>query len=344
MLIFGDLKNFQDKFNLRNKNILIISSRSIIKKKKIIKLIQSLKEKNNLTIKSNIIPGAHLSDLKKLLKLKTPDKLIAIGGGSVMDIAKAFSCLKLNSEKYLITKKKIQKINLIVIPTISGSGAESSKGSILKADNNKKIAYRSKYLIPNYVYLDTQITRTAPKKLRCECLFDCLSHAIETYISKKSSNETKINSIDAIRAIMKINYKSIDNNYNQKQISLFSYKMGINLKKSTTCLPHRIQYALSEYTNITHAQSIIALYKGWLQVISTTNKFKELEKKIFIHRSLNYEIIKFKKKLKLNQNLNQLKLKKKIINTIINKTTGTLDLDPSYKSKKTIEEIINLSL
>lgn len=344
MLIFGDLTNFQDKFNLKNKNILLISSQSIIKKKKVTRLIQSLRDKNNLVIRSNVIPGAHLSDLKKILKVKTPNTLIAIGGGSVIDIAKAFSCLKLNTEKNLYSKKKIKKISLIVIPTISGSGAESSKGAILKKKNNKKIAYRSKHLIPNHVYLDIKITRTAPKKLRCECLFDCFSHAIETYISKKSSKETRANSIDAIKTIIKMNYRTIDDIKNQRKISLFSYKMGNNLKKSTTCLPHRIQYALSEYTNITHAQSIIALYKGWLQIISKTKKFKELEKKIFIKKNLKLEIMKFKKQLRLNQNLKKLNLKKKNIKAIIRKTTGTLNLDPSYKSRKTIEEVINLSI
>ena len=59
--------------------------------------------------------------------------------------------------KNLNKKEKINKIPLIVIPTISGSGAESSKGSILKKTNNKKIAYRSEHLIPDHVFLDLSL-------------------------------------------------------------------------------------------------------------------------------------------------------------------------------------------
>ncbi len=343
MLIIDKILNFQEKFKLKEKNIIIVSSVSIIKKNIIKKFIKSISNNNYLRFYSNVKPGAYLKDLNKLLKYKTPDIIIAIGGGSVIDISKAFSCLKLNTEKEL-ELKKINKIKLIVIPTISGSGAESSKGAILKTESNKKIAYRSTHLIPDHVILDFALLQTAPKKLRCECLFDCLSHAIETYLSKKSLNKTKKTSVKCIKDLLKINYKNIDHIKNQKIISINSFKMGINLAKSTTCLPHRIQYSLSKHTNMTHAQSIIALYKGWLEIVSKTEKFKQLEKKVTLNKNLKDQIKKLKKNLYLKHNLKKLKLDKKKINLITKNTKGTLSLDPCFQSKQTIKKIIELSL
>ena len=343
MKIINKLENFQSKFKLKDKKILILTSPSIIKKNRVKKLIELIKVKNNVEVFWKIRPGAYIKDLQKIFKLETPQNILGIGGGSVMDIAKAYSCLKLNPIKNLYSKKKIHKIPLIVIPTISGSGAESSKGSILKKINNKKIAYRSDHLVPNHVFLDMNLVKSAPKKLRCECLFDCLSHAIETYLSKKSKIITKKNSIKTINSLLKINYKNIDTIKCQKIISNSSYLMGINLKMSTTCLPHRIQYSLAEHTSMTHAQSIIALYTGWLKIISKTKEFKILEKKISTKFDLTNELKFFKKKLKINFSLRKLKLTKKIKEKIIKKTSGTLEFDPSYKSIETVKQIVYLS-
>lgn len=343
MIIIKKLENFQSKFKIRNKKILILTSPSIIKKNRVRKLIRGLTFENNVEVFSKILPGAYLKDLQRIFQFKTPQNIIGIGGGSVIDIAKAYSCLKLNSVKNLNKEEKINKIPLIVIPTISGSGAESSKGSILKKTNNKKIAYRSEHLIPDHVFLDLSLVKSAPKKLRCECLFDCLSHAIETYLSKKSKINLKKNSIKTIKSLLKINYKNIDTIKYQKIISKSSYLMGINLKMSTTCLPHRIQYSLSEYTNMTHAQSIIALYTGWLKIISETKEFKQLEKEISIKFNLKNKIKMFKKKLKINFSLRKLKLSEQTKEKIIKKTNGTLKLDPSYKSINTIRQIVYLS-
>ena len=343
MLIINKLENFQSRFKLKNKKILILTSQSIIKKSIIKKLIRTLEIEDDVEVFPKILPGAYLEDLQKIFRLNIPQNIIGIGGGSVIDIAKAYSCLKLNSVKNLYIKKKINKIPLVVIPTVSGSGAESSKGSILKKKNNKKIAYRSEHLVPNKVYLDLNLVKSAPKKLRCECLFDCLSHAMETYLSKKSKVKSKKNSIKTIKSLLKINYKNIDTIKNQKIISESSYLMGINLKISTTCLPHRIQYSLSEYTSMTHAQSIIALYTGWLKVISETKEFKLLEKKISIKFNLKNKIKMLKKKLKINFSLRKIKLSKKEKEEIIKKTTGTLEMDPSFKSIDTIRQVINLS-
>ena len=105
MLIINKLENFQSRFKLKNKKILILTSQSIIRKSIIKKLIGTLEIENDVEVFPKILPGAYLEDLQKIFRLNIPQNIIGIGGGSVIDIAKAYSCLKLNSVKNLYKKK-----------------------------------------------------------------------------------------------------------------------------------------------------------------------------------------------------------------------------------------------
>ena len=338
----GKIKNLLDFFKIENKKILLITSKNIFKKRDIKTFIKNLKKKNIVEISNFIRAGAYLQDLNKLYKFSLPNLIIAIGGGSVIDISKALSCTFYEKK---IHDRFENKVKLLVIPTLSGTGSECSKGAILQYKNGTKFALRSKKLIPNFIFYDFKLCLSAPKKLRAEALFDCLSHAIETYISKKTNLLNKARSIYVIKKILKLNIRSIDSIKNQKIITKCSYLMGKNLVAGTTCLPHRIQYSLSMYSNSTHAQGIIALYKGWLLLINHSKSFKFLEKKVS-HRGkkLIDTINNFKIRMKINYNLKTLKVNLGAINNISLKTKGTLNNDPIYKNIETIKNILHSSL
>ncbi len=344
MLFRGKIEDIEKNIKFNSKEILVLTTKSVSKKKRIYYFLRKLEKKNKVNIFNSIRAGAYLKDLKKVIKFKVPDIILAIGGGSVIDISKALSCCM----KYGKIKKdnltSNNKIELVVIPTVSGTGSETSKGAILQYDNGKKFALRSPALIPNKVYLDFSLCLTAPKKLRSECLFDCLSHAVETFISKKSNLKVKKRSIKVIRSILNLNYKKIDVLKNQKVISESSYLMGKNLAESTTCLPHRIQYSLSKFSKCSHAQGIISLYKGWIPKIKEDKSFLILQKKINQRNNLADKIFNFKKKMKINYSLKSFNISKKKFNKILRSTGGTLKNDPIYKSRLDIKEILENSL
>ena len=331
MLFKGKIEDIEKKIKFNSKEILVLTTRRVSRKKRIYNFLKSLENKNTVNIFNSIKAGAYLKDFKKIIKFKVPDIILAIGGGSVIDISKALSC---NMKYGKIKKNNLinynNKIELVVIPTISGTGSETSKGAILQHDNGKKFALRSPALIPNKVYLDFSLCLTAPKKLRSECLFDCLSHAVETSISKKTSPKVKKRSIKVIRNILNLNYKKIDILKNQKIISESSYLMGKNLTESTTCLPHRIQYSLSKFSKCSHAQGIISLYKGWIPKIKKHKSFLLLQKKINRKNDLADKIISFKKEMRVNYSLKSFNISKKKFNKILQNTVGTLKNDPIY--------------
>lgn len=332
----------------KNIKILIITSKFHKKKKYISGLIDRLKKTKVVNFYGNISAGAPIENVNEILKkFQKPDLIIGIGGGSVMDVAKACSCLFNQTNKKKIINIKIKKkIKTILIPTIFGSGAENSRGAILKIKDNNKIAIRHNLIKSDFIYVDIDLVKSAQNKIKSEALYDCFSHAIETYISNYSNNIVKKRSIKVIKFLLKIKSRSFFNkDMNLKKLALFSILMGQNLSESTTCLPHRIQYSLSEFTNATHAQGIIALHKGWLSYSFNSSNFIKLSKDIKIINTEFYKkIIDLRKRLRINYSLSNLNIKKKQFKKISNKTNGKLNADPIYKNKKTIIRILENSL
>ena len=349
ILKFIKINNLIKYIKFNKKKVLILTSRFHIKNKSILKLISDLNKIADIKIYNNISPGASVEDIKIILKnYDNPDLIVGIGGGSVMDISKACSCFFGSKILYKnIANKKIKKkIKTILIPTILGSGAEISRGAILKKKDKKKIAIRHDLVRADKVFVDIDMIKTSKLKIKCEALYDCLSHALETYISNFSTLTVKKRSISAIRFLLKIRSKEFfKKNHNLRKLAISSYLMGVNLSESTTCLPHRIQYSLSRLTNSSHAQCIIALHKGWLLCSKDTLRFNQLSSKLGISSDKLYKnIIKLRKILKIDYRLKDIGIFKKNFLNIVKFTDGTLDADPFFLEKNSIIRILKNSL
>jgi len=122
-----------------------------------------------------------------------PDWVIAIGGGSVLDAAKAAALLATahgDVLDYLRGDLQIQSpgIPLVAIPTTAGSGSEVTPfASITDVEGKKKTSLTSDYLYPRYALLDESLTATMPPLLTAISGMDALCHAIEAYWSNNST-------------------------------------------------------------------------------------------------------------------------------------------------------------
>jgi len=216
-------------------------------------------------------------------------------------------------------------------------------------DTEKKIkgGIRGEIVQPDQVLIDIELYVMAPKKLKAEVGFDCLTHAIETYLSKKASPVVRYQSIAAIRTILnhledatiRASKKSLE------KVALASMMMGINLAKSSTCLPHRIQYIIGPKTDTSHAQGLIMLYRGWLPIIKETAGFVELSHDLGTSvQELINQIEHLKNKLDINYRLSDYGIDPKNARKLAEEVTGTVELDPCYNGQQTIESIIEGSI
>lgn len=211
-------------------------------------------------------PIDFLSDCFDFINSLNIDKIIAIGGGSIMDLAKILSSTSsLDEVSNNVTSKKY---HLTVVPTTFATGSETSAGAIYKSVEGVKQAVRGEEITPDEVIYDPKIFLTLNERLQKESFFDLFTHAFETGLSKKGTETTRFNSIKIIDQLIlwhkagKIRVQTMTDSDLQILCHL-SYISGVNLKLSSTCSPHRIQYVSSPINNLNHSTGLFDIYCRW---------------------------------------------------------------------------------
>ena len=135
---------------------------------------------------------AAMRDALKVYKEQDCDGLIAIGGGSPMDLAKAVALMATHPGNSLQTYAMVEggaaKITpkvapIVAIPTTSGTGSEVSRGGVIIMDSGRKLAIGSPHLIPKLALIDPELTLGLPPHLTAGTGMDAFTHNIECFLS-----------------------------------------------------------------------------------------------------------------------------------------------------------------
>jgi 3-deoxy-alpha-D-manno-octulosonate 8-oxidase len=244
-------------------------------------------------------------DLKKKNK---PDVIIGIGGGSTLDTAKAISNLLNNlgpSEKYqgwdLLKKEGVFKIG---IPTISGTGAESSRTSVLINFRKKiKLGMNSRFSIFDKLILDPNLTKTVPKNQFFYTGMDTYIHSFESLHGSYKNSLADLYSKEAIKLVVQVfDSRNIKSKKNRKNLMLASYLGGLSISMSMVGVVHPLSASLSVIFGIHHCLANCIVMRAIKEFYPYNyNEFWHLAKKqrIFIPRlNLKYNKILFNKLIK----------------------------------------------
>lgn len=139
-------------------------------------------------------------------KKSKADFIVAFGGGSPLDVAKAVAVLATyggNIVDYEGAGKVMGPVvPMIAIPTTAGTGSEVTAFSVITDHSrNYKLTVVSNYLLPAYVILDPDLIATVPANTAAACGIDAMVHALEAYISKATSPFSNIFAREALRLI-----------------------------------------------------------------------------------------------------------------------------------------------
>ena len=147
--------------------------------------------------------------LNKILTFNS-DTVIAIGGGSVIDTAKAVIYFALEINKRLSNNSN--KPLFIAIPTTSGTGSEVTSYSIITdKETHRKVPIVSNAMLPDIALLDSQFTLTVPPRITAETGMDVMAHAFESYVSINANNFTTPYSEYAIIGVFNNISKAVHN-------------------------------------------------------------------------------------------------------------------------------------
>lgn len=193
----------------------------------------------------------------KLFREKDCDCVIAIGGGSAIDVAK---CIKLY-EKAKLQQDKIPEsyeknaVPLMVIPTTAGSGSEATRYAVVYL-NGEKQSITDNECIPSYVLLDSSVLKGLPLYQKKSALLDALCHSVESFWSINSTAESKEYSKQAIRLIL----NSMDDYFKEDEASFdnimsAAHTAGRAINITQTTAAHAMSYKLTAQFKIAHGHA-----------------------------------------------------------------------------------------
>ncbi len=229
------------------------------------KFIEKRLQLSTDAIFSDFNSNPEIKDLEKgieLFKSAKYELIIAIGGGSVLDMAKLISLMSHQTALISsITKGespiKNTKTELLAIPTTAGTGAEATAFSVLYI-GKVKYSVASPYILPDSVYLSSEFSMSAPAYLTASTGLDAFSQAIESLWSVSANEESEAYSLEAIDLVWKNLKKAVlDNDTEAKskmQEAAFLAGKAINITKTTA--PHALSYAFTSYYNIPHGHAV----------------------------------------------------------------------------------------
>lgn len=254
----------------RVKNILLVCGQSI-KELEINEFFSKMQLRLgiNVTQFSDFTPNPNYSSVVKginELHTNNCDCIIAVGGGSAIDVAKSIKafCNMDVSKNYLHQNIINNDIKLIAIPTTAGTGSEATHFAVIYYNGEKQsIAHES--CLPEAVVLDPRLLNTLPLYQRKVTMLDALCHSIESFWAIKSTEESKVYSKQAIELILYYMESYLANDFggNEKML-LASHIAGKAINITTTTAGHAMAYKLSSMYGIPHGHAVaLALNEVW---------------------------------------------------------------------------------
>ena len=195
------------------------------------------------------------------------DFLVAVGGGSVIDTAKAIAIMVTNTGSIEDCQglNKIPRAGapLIAIPTTAGTGSEATQVAIITdTKRDVKMLFISPFLVPQKAIIDPLLTLSMPRSLTAATGIDALTHAIEAYVSVKAQPMSDIFCLSAIELISG-NLRQAWSNGNDRQARektmLGALQAGIAFSNSSVALVHGMSRPIGAYFHIPHGVSNAAL-------------------------------------------------------------------------------------
>ncbi|MGG4040140.1 iron-containing alcohol dehydrogenase [Bacillus smithii] len=216
----------------------------------------------------------HVKEALAICREEDCDVVIAVGGGSCIDTAKAVAVIKSNGgfiSDFVGNQKGFTEKSLpvIAIPTTAGTGSEVSKVTvIIDTKTDVKMMISQPELIPTVAIVDPLLTVSCPQAVTAATGIDALCHAIESYISQRAHPITDVFAKSAIKNIMgnlRRAYENGDDLEAREKMAIGSMLAGVAFSNASVTLVHGMSRPIGALFHVPHGVSNAMLLPGVLE-------------------------------------------------------------------------------
>lgn len=259
----GELSTVFQKENIRR--VLIVTDAGIVRSGIAAQLEAVLDEDDiSYAVYDQTRPNPTVVNVEQALSLYRRYRcqaLIAIGGGSSMDCAKAVGARLARPGTPLGKLKGTLRIlrplpTLIAIPTTAGTGSETTLAAVITdTQAQHKYVMNDFVLIPKYTVLDARLTLSLPPHLTATTGMDALTHAVEAYIGRSTTRQTRQEALEATRLVfanVERAYRNGKDYEARSNMLTAAYRAGIAFSRSYVGYVHAVAHSLGGQYNIPH--------------------------------------------------------------------------------------------
>ena len=377
-LYFGDqsLDYLNTELPKYGKNVVLIYGGGSIKKngiyEDVIKILEA--QGKNVAEIAGVMPNPTLAKLYEGIEIARKhqaDLLLAVGGGSVCDYAKAVSvsvnCEEDPWEKYFVRfeEPSCETLPVGCVLTMVGTGSEMNAGCVItNSETKQKIGhvFADEKIIPRFAILNPRYTMTLPHRQMVAGIYDIFNHICEQYFSGEDDNTSDYISEGLMRSVLHASRIANRNpqDYEARSNLMWTATWALNTLiakgKSTDWMVHMLGQAVGAYTNATHGMTLAAVSLPYYRYILPYGlpKFKRFAIEVWkvnpegkTDEEIAEEGLKamegWMKELGLVMKISELGATKDLIDGIVD---ATLLLKGGYKvlSRKEVVEILKESL
>lgn len=268
----GAIENVPTEFKTRGfKKAAVITDKDLVKFEVATKVTKLLDEAGvDYALYDGIVPNPTIQNVKDglaFVKEAQADCIIAIGGGSPIDAAKAIAIIATNPEfsdvisLEGVADTKHPCLPILAVPTTSGTAAEVTINYVITdEENHRKFVCVDPHDIPLVAFVDSDMMRGMPKSLAAATGMDAMTHAIEGFITKGAWEMTDMLHIKAIEIIGRSLRDSVNGDQaGREAMALGQYIAGMGFSNVGLGLVHGMAHPLSAWYNIPHGVACASL-------------------------------------------------------------------------------------
>lgn len=215
----------------------------------------------------DVVPNPTIGNIEDglaMYKENECDAIVALGGGSAMDCAKGIGARVACPKKSVPQMKGVLKIMLtghklpplVAIPTTSGTGSEATLAAVISnPETHEKYPINDPFLIPRYVVMDPELTKSLPKHITSTTGMDALTHAVEAYIGGENTRQTKADAVEAVKLINTYLKRAYDNGNDleaRNEMQRAAYLAGKAFTRAYVGYVHAVAHTLGGEYGVPH--------------------------------------------------------------------------------------------